>query len=145
MTSNQGQIPNSLLDELHTSGAGYDILRYIALPELFGDQANTLLYFTGKNIARKFTLQSINDILLAFEKIGWGKLELIKSSKKSLTFHLMADSVAYRLLAPFDTEFRLEAGFLAESIQMIENIDCECVEEIHKRIHQVEFKVYLNK
>ncbi|WP_368652266.1 YslB family protein [Ornithinibacillus sp. 4-3] len=137
--------PPSLLDELHTSGAGYDILRYISLPELFGDEADTLLYFTGKNIARKFEIQSMQDIGLIFEKLGWGKLELIKETKRSITFHLLADAVAYRLLAPFQTEFRLEAGFLAEAVQHVIGVECECTEEIHTKIHQVEFQVVFTK
>ncbi|SDQ45277.1 Protein of unknown function [Virgibacillus subterraneus] len=131
----------SLLDELHTSGAGYDVLRYIGLPELLGTESGTLLYFMGKNIARKLEIQSITDIIFAFDKLGWGKLELVKEKKKELIFHLMSDSVVYRLNAPFETDFRLEAGFLAEAIQIIKQVPCECTEEVHKKIHQVEFSV----
>ncbi|MBP1947714.1 DUF2507 domain-containing protein [Virgibacillus litoralis] len=131
----------SLLDELHTSGAGYDVIRYIGLPELLGTESGTLLYFMGKNIARKLEIQSITDIIFAFDKLGWGKLELVKEKKKELIFHLMADSVVYRLNAPFETDFRLEAGFLAEAIQNIKQVPSECTEEIHKKIHQVEFSV----
>lgn len=132
----------ALLEELHTSGAGYDILRYISLPELLGTESDPLLYFMGRNLARKLDIQTMSDIIYSFNKLGWGGLELVKEKKKVLTFHLMADSVVYRLDAPFETEFRLEAGFLAESIQSIKDRPCECTEEVHKKIHQIEFSVF---
>ncbi|SFD59112.1 Protein of unknown function [Lentibacillus persicus] len=141
MSKNHDSMPVTLLDELHTTGAGYDMLRYIGLPDIFGQESNTLLYFMGKNIARKFKIESISDIVYAFDKLGWGQLELFKERKSELIFHLMADSVVYRLKAPLQTEFRLEAGFLAESIEQIKNRSCECKEELHKKIHQIEFTV----
>ncbi|WP_425542323.1 DUF2507 domain-containing protein [Lentibacillus halophilus] len=64
---------------------------------------------------------------------------MIKETKKELTFHLMADSVVHRLHSSLDTEFRLEAGFLSECVSLIKQRPCECREEIHKKIHQIEF------
>ncbi|MHA6252089.1 YslB family protein [Oceanobacillus sp. CAU 1775] len=129
------------LDELYTAGAGFDILRYVALPELLGEEAPTLLYYMGRNLARKFEMQSIEDVCYIFEKLGIGKLELVKEKKHKRIFHLLADSVVLRLKASFEADFRLEAGFLAEAIKTIDGIDCECIEEINKRIHQVQFSV----
>lgn len=129
------------LDELQSSGAGYDVLRYISLPELLGSDASTLLYFLGRNLSRKLDITSISDIYDTFLKLGWGRLELVKERRKELTFHLMADEVANRLNAPFPTEFRIEAGFLAESLQRIKDVPCECTEAINKKILQVEFVV----
>ncbi|GAA0601225.1 YslB family protein [Virgibacillus siamensis] len=134
-------LPVTVLDELHTTGAGYDIIRYLGLPELLGAEAPTLLYFMGKNIARKMDTESVSDVIYAFEKLGWGTLELIKEKKRELTFHLMSDSVVYKLNAPFDTDFRLESGFLAESIELLKDRTCECKEEINKKIHMIEFTV----
>lgn len=130
----------SELETLHTEGAGYDILRYISLPELLGKESHTLLYFMGRKLARKFDIQTIEDIIRLFDLLGWGRLEMVKDKRKSITFQLMADAVALRLQASFPTDFRLEAGFLAEALLQVENRDCECVESINKRIHQVEFK-----
>jgi len=139
--ANQKLLSISLLDKLNTSGAGYDVLRYIGLHDLLGEEASELLYFMGKNLARHFELNSIDDVTYFFEKMGWGKLELVKEKKKLLTFTLLADSVVHRLKAPIETEFRLEAGFLSESIQLIHDIECECIEEINPKIHQVQFKI----
>ena len=142
MSKTQQLLPVSQLDDLYTSGAGYDVLRYLTLPELLGPESHTLLYFMGRNLARKLDLKAIEDIYYTFEKLGWGKLELIREKKKELVFHLMSDSVVQRLQAPFDTEFRLESGFLAEAIQLLEDIECECTEDINRKIHQVEFTKY---
>ncbi|GAA0434759.1 MAG: YslB family protein [Bacillota bacterium] len=135
----------SQMEELHTAGAGYDILRYVGLPELLGRESHTLLYFMGRKLARKFELSTMGDIFIIFENLGWGQLELVKNKKKEMVFQLMSDSIVQRLKAPFEADFRLEAGFLAEALQMTENCDCECVESVHSRIHQVEFTAVLSR
>lgn len=132
----------SLLNELQTSGAGYDVLRYISLPHLLGPEADTIFYFMGKDLARSLNIKSADELYYAADKLGWGRLELVKENKRSLTFNLMADAVFLRLQASFDVDFRLEAGFIAEAVRMINGIECECTEKINAKIHQVEFKVY---
>ncbi|GAB3797060.1 YslB family protein [Virgibacillus kimchii] len=145
MSKEKGKISISQLDELHTDGAGYDILRYVGLPELLGNEADTLLYFMGRNIARNLDIQRVDDIPYCFDKLGWGTLELVKQKKNRMIFHMMSDAVAYRLKSALETDFRLEAGFLAEAIQSIHDIECECVEEINTRIYQVQFSVIYSK
>src|SRR5699024_4719637 len=108
-------------------------------------EKDTLLYMTGRNLARKFDIKSVEDICYIFKKIGWGTLELSKESKRNMVFHLLDDAVVYRLMASFDADFRLEAGFLSKAIQLIKERDCECTEEIHSKIHQVEFNVFYTK
>ncbi|WP_164216866.1 YslB family protein [Virgibacillus sp. YIM 98842] len=143
--SKENKVAISQLDELNTNGAGYDVLRYVGLPELLGNEADALLYFMGRNIARKLDIAEMDDILNCFDKLGWGKLELVKQKKNQMVFHLMSDAVVYRLKSELNTEFRLEAGFLAEAIQSIQNMECECTEEINTRIYQVQFNVYYSK
>ncbi|HLR67139.1 DUF2507 domain-containing protein [Virgibacillus alimentarius] len=145
MSKKQQKIPISLLDDLHTSGAGYDILRYISLPELLGTESKTLLYFIGRNLARKLDITSLEDIYDIYEKLGWGKIELVKEKKRELIFHLMDDAIVYRLKSPLNSEFRLEAGFLAEAIQIIKGNECECIEKVNHKIYQIEFTVVYTK
>lgn len=142
MSKAQQLLPISQLEDLYTAGAGYDVIRYMTLPELLGKESKTLLYFMGRNLARRMDLQAVEDIYYTFEKMGWGKLELIKEKKKEFVFQLMSDSIARRLQAPLDVEFRLEAGFLAEAIQNLENVECECTEEINSKIMQIELSVF---
>lgn len=134
-------IPISKLEDLHTAGAGFDVIRYMALPDLLGDQAPLLLYFIGRNLARKFAISSIEDVIYIFDKLGIGKLELVKEKKNQKIFHLHSDSVVLRLKGPIEADFRMEAGLLAEAIQMIDGVESECQEDINRRIHQVKFTV----
>lgn len=145
MSEKKNKLSTSLLNQLHTSGAGYDILRYISLPNLLGTEADTILYFMGKELARSFDIQSFEDIYVVSEKLGWGKMELFKKRKNSLIFTLMADAIFQRLKAPLNLDFRLEAGFLAEAVSMISETDCECSEKINHKIYQVQFKVVYMK
>ncbi|RLL47932.1 DUF2507 domain-containing protein [Oceanobacillus piezotolerans] len=142
MSKKLERISLSQLSNLHTSGAGYDVLRYIGLPELLGKDSHTLLYFLGKSLARKFEISSMDDLSSIMEALGWGRLELIKEKKNEFTFQLMSDAVVLRLDAPFEADFRLEAGFLAEAIQKIRGFDCECLEEVNRRIKLVKFTVF---
>lgn len=145
MPEKQKTLSTSMLEQLHTSGAGYDILRYVSLPNLLGDESDALLYFMGKNLARSFDINCLEDVYEIADKLGWGRLELVKEKKNSMTFCLMADAVVYRLKAPVPVDFRLEAGFISEAVQMINGTECECSEKVNKRIHQVEFTVIYMK
>lgn len=135
-------IPISKLEDLHTEGAGYDVLRYLALPDLLGSEAPTLLYFMGKSLARKFEINSLEDIVYIFDRLGIGKLESVKEKKREKIFVLLSDSVVLRLKGPMEADFRLEAGFLAEAMEMVDGIECECMETINHRIHQVQFTIF---
>ncbi len=131
------------LEQLYSDGAGYDILRYIGLPELFGEEKDTLLYFLGRNLARKFEFSSLEDLSLFFEKMGLGSLDLAKDKKKVKTFYLLSDAIVTKLNSNIETDFRLEAGIIAEVIQQLEGVDCECLESVHHRLKQIEFTVYI--
>jgi len=129
------------LDELPDSTLGYDILRYVTMPEVLGEEKDSILYFIGRNLSRKFEIKVLDDLIYLFLKLKWGKLELIKEKKKQVVFHLMSDEIVSRLQAPYDTDFRLEAGFIAESIMKITERPAECVETVNERLYRVEFKV----
>src|SRR5699024_11201101 len=113
MNKNEQRLSASDLEDLHTAGAGFDIIRYVALPEFLGKEAPTLLYYMGKNLARKFDMETIEDVADIFEKLGIGSLELVKEKKHQKIFHLLADSIVLRLKSQIEADFRLEAGFLA--------------------------------
>lgn len=143
--SNEKKINIEQLEHLYSNGAGYDILRYVGLPELFGEEKNTLLYFLGRNLARRFEFTSLEDIQLFFEKMGLGVLDLIKEKKKEKTFHLLSDAIVAKLTSNIETDFRLEAGIIAEAMQQLEGAECECLETVHNRLKQIEFTVYIQQ
>lgn len=141
MSKKEKTYPIPIFEQLHTPGAGYDVLRYVSLPELLGKESDTILYFMGKNLARLTEIHTVDDIILYFKHFGWGTLEVVKQKKKSMTLHLLDDSIAQRLQSPFDIEFRYESGFLAQAMQKTFGVECECLEEIQSKIYQVEFTI----
>lgn len=137
----KSKLPITLLDDFHHTSTGHDILRYLVLPDLLGQNSDTLLYFSGRKLARKIEINDINDIYYFFQKISWGNLELVKEKKNELSLLLMSDEIAQRLNSSLTTEFNLEAGFLAETIQVVTGRPCECEISINERLFQVNFKV----
>jgi len=131
----------SSLDKLPESTLGHDVLRYVTLPHVLGDEKDVILYFIGRNLSRKLHIEVLDDIIYVFRKFKWVQLELIKEKKKQLLFHLMSDEIVSRLQSPFETDFRLEAGFIAESITKITERPAECIETVNERLYRIEFKV----
>lgn len=130
------------IDELSSKTIGHDILRYVSLPQFLGHEKDTLLYFIGRNLARNIHIQTIEDLIYVFKKFDWGNLEVVKEKANTITFHLMADEVVHRLRSPFETDFRLEAGFIAEAIQKINGRPCECMEKINERLYRIQFTIH---
>ena len=136
------RITLSSLDSFSEETAGQDTLRYVGLPELLGEEKDTLLYFLGRKLARNIDYASMDDIFYIFQRLRWGNLDLVKEKKHQITFYLMSDDVVRRLDSPVETEFRLEAGFIAECVQQLFNRPAECAESINNRLYRIEFKVF---
>lgn len=145
MKQQKSTLSIELLDRFITQSAGYDVMRYVVLPELLGAEKDIILYFLGKELAKKFQIERLADLYTISVKLGWGKLELFQRKKRSITFTLMADEIFRRLDSPLTLDFRLEAGFLAEALRQIEGVNCECVEKINHNLYQVQFKVVFEK
>lgn len=138
---NEKIIPLSYFNDLPEHTRGQDVLRYISMPALLGEEKDTIMYFIGRDLARRIEIKKLDDIIFLFKKFNWGALELIKERKWELEFHVMSDDVAQRMTSNFDIEYRLEAGFLAEAITKVMNRPCECIETINERLYRVELKV----
>lgn len=138
---NDKLIPLSHFKELPKGSAGFDVLRYVSMPNFLGDEKDTILYFIGRHLSRQITIEKMEDIYYLFDTFRWGSLELVKDRRRTLTFHLMSDDLAQRMESPFEIDYRLEAGFLAESIETITERACECTETINKRLYRVQFKI----
>ncbi|WP_186576223.1 YslB family protein [Aquibacillus kalidii] len=136
---------NSIVDQLHTSGSGYDLLRYVCLPDLLGKDTQSILYVLGKNIARKMTFTSIEEIYDFFLKTGWGHLTLIKEKRREFIFELTGEAITNRIESKIEQDYRIESGFLAEAIQQLKSIPCECIEELKNKKGFVQFNVIYSK
>lgn len=99
----------------------YQLLRDILIPELLGNEQATVLYWAGKNLSRRFPLETTDEIIDFFTRAGWGNLSVETEGKTSMTFHLASDWIDDRLKEDKNALFTLEAGFLAQQVQMIKN------------------------
>ena len=94
-----------------------ELLRDALLPELFG-KANNILYWSGKRLARIFPLAKDEDLPIFFEQAEWGTLKRTKAKHDNQYFELSGEPVALRMQLNPKADFLLEAGFLAETIQL---------------------------
>lgn len=115
---------------------GYEIIRDHLLSSILGKHEEDVLYWAGKELARKFPLFSMEEATTFFQEAGWGELELEKQSTDSTYYILTADSTLLNL----ETRcFKLEAGFLAEQMQKNLGFLTECYEEKNKKHNHVRF------
>jgi predicted hydrocarbon binding protein len=108
---------------------GYDLLREDVLPDLLGKEHNIILYWAGKSLARKYPINTIEEIITFFQRAGWGELSLVKEKKSELTFELTSSLFEHKknIVKP------LEAGFLAEQVQNIMGYITETNEDKKKQ------------
>lgn len=116
---------------------GYEILRDHVLPSILGQHEDEILYWAGKEVARKFPVFTIEELPVFFQEAGWGELLLHKTTKEEAFYHLQNDS------GPTfqNRSFRLEAGFLAEQYQKLNGFLTECYGELNVKDHFVQFHV----
>ncbi|OIJ10335.1 hypothetical protein BKP35_14670 [Anaerobacillus arseniciselenatis] len=94
---------------------GYKLLKEDLLPDLLGKEHNSILYWAGKSLARKYPAPSFDDIILFFKKAGWGELLIVKEKRSEVIFELTSNlfNDKKELSTP------LEAGFLAQQVESI--------------------------
>ncbi|GAE92703.1 hypothetical protein JCM21714_1714 [Gracilibacillus boraciitolerans JCM 21714] len=124
----------TVLANLQTTSSGYDLIRYIGIPDMLGQESDLILYVMGKKLARQAECISIEEIQEFFQHVGWGG-ELALSQEKrrgGYLFELSGSIIQARLQTLEKIDFQLEAGFLAETINQISEKDCESIAEIKK-------------
>ncbi|WP_050615985.1 YslB family protein [Bacillus testis] len=118
-----------------------ELLRDILLPDLLGKDHSQVLYWSGKQLARKFPLQSLEEVAAFFDNAGWGTLEKEKESKNQAEFVLSGEIVTRRFAITDEPEFQLEAGFLAQQLQQQKSRITEAAVETKKRGAKANFLV----
>ncbi|MFC5541507.1 MAG: YslB family protein [Bacilli bacterium] len=120
---------------------GYELIRDYLLPSILGKHEKDILYWAGKDLARKFPCTDIPLIISFFKDAGWGDLTLEKETKDGFVFRLTNDPEQLKIK---ERNFRLEAGFIAEQIQNFKGFLTECFEEKKENQHQVFFTVKMD-
>ncbi|MGV3488386.1 MAG: YslB family protein [Tuberibacillus sp.] len=109
---------------------GVELLRSVLLPELLGEDIAAILYWSGRKMARQYPFNTLEDVILFFEKAGWGNLIQTEESRGKMRFELSSDLVTARLTDNPESSFTLESGFLAEQLQNIKGYNTEAYTEI---------------
>lgn len=134
------------VDPRSISTFGYELIRDILIPEILGKDTPEILYWAGKHLARKFPQADYEQLIDFFAKASWGQLAISKESKNELIFELTSPLIAPRVKAKAEHYFQLEAGFLAQQIEMQkEGSAAEAFEHPVKKSNKVLFTVKWEK
>ncbi|NSL51551.1 YslB family protein [Calidifontibacillus erzurumensis] len=134
---NQTERSQEEFHQLTVPAFGYELIRYTFLKDILGKDYQSILYWGGKNIARKYPLKSIEEVVHFFEKSGLGQISLMKENKNEMVFQLTSDLIANRFERNVDYSYQLEAGFLAEQLQNILEKEAEAMELQQKKTKSV--------
>ncbi|WP_096202756.1 YslB family protein [Bacillus sp. FJAT-45350] len=102
---------------------GYHLIRNVLLEEFLGKEHEQTLYWAGKSLARKNKKEAIDDIILFFDKAGWGTLTFVKEKRNEMMLQLTSSLLEEKI----PLCYQLEAGFLAEQVQYIKGYITEAV------------------
>ncbi|MDN6899418.1 YslB family protein [Oenococcus sicerae] len=102
------------------------LLRDGILNDILKDDADDILYYAGKEVARQFYTKTLNGIQEFFSAAGWGDIEISSQKAGKETWLLLGDAIKLRNAATDKPSFFLEAGFLAQEIQQQTHRSTEC-------------------
>lgn len=124
---------------------GYELIREVLLPSILGKDTASILYWAGKDIARKFPLQNKDEVIDFFTKAGWGLLTIKDENKKEINIELSSPLISERLKQRIDCTFQLEAGFLAQQFENQKKVIAEAYEHPKKKSGKVLFTIKWDK
>ncbi|MFF2755105.1 YslB family protein [Psychrobacillus sp. NPDC058041] len=122
----------------HVTSFGYELIRDHVLASILGKHEKDILYWAGKDLARKFPLYTMEEAMTFFHEAGWGTLQLEKTAKDSAYYTLETYNMPQ---SGISRSHRLEAGFLAEQQQKIGGYMAECFDEQVKKNGVVTFHI----
>ena len=67
--------------EMHIPIFGYELIRELVLNDILGKDSPHVLYWAGKQLARKFPLHNIDEIINFFSSACWGDLHWLSKPK----------------------------------------------------------------
>lgn len=117
---------------------GYELIRDHVLSTILGKHEEDILYWAGKDLARKFQMFSMEETTSFFQEAGWGILTLEQSTKDEAFYVLTGEPDALQIEKRC---FRLEAGFLAQQQEKLGGFMTECFEEKQLKKNAVQFHV----
>lgn len=134
-------IEQSEIKELQIPAFGYELIREILIQDILGEDSYHILYWAGKQLARKFPLTSMGEVVIFFQDAGWGQLIIEKETKNEMELTLTGEIINRRLDLYSNCHFQLEAGFLAEQCVLQKKFYSEAIADIKKRSNRIVFTI----
>ncbi|NEU29829.1 YslB family protein [bacterium LRH843] len=99
---------------IDTNLFGYHLIRNDILRDILGNEHDNILYFIGKSLARKYPLETNEQLAEFFTKANWGELNILKEKRQKMIYELTGS-----WMGQHDKRcYQLEAGFLAEQTEL---------------------------
>ena len=112
------------------------------LPNILGKDASHILYWAGKDLARKVSSSKTSmKFLISLSKPGGAIYRLNGKGKQMLEFELTSPIVKERIKKREQSTFQIEAGFLAQQVEQQKKVVAEAYEHPKKRAGKVIFTV----
>ncbi len=124
---------------------GYELIREVLLPDIFGKDTPEILYWAGKRLARKYPVNNLDELIEFFSKASWGTLTVKNEKNDEIDFELMSPLIISRVKSKAEHFFQLEAGFLAQQIEIQKGAVAETFEHPIKKSQKVTFTVRWDK
>ncbi|MDF7636682.1 YslB family protein [Leuconostocaceae bacterium ESL0958] len=93
------------------------LLRDGLLDNLLGVDYANITYWAGKELARQFPAQTIEELQQFFTKAAWGDLTILYQDSGQQQWSLTGPIVQERLAVKESPDFSLETGFLAQQLE----------------------------
>lgn len=135
----------SHFQHLHSSGLAYELLRDILIPDLLGKDLPSILYWSGKNLARKYPVSTTDEIIHFFKDVGWGDLTIIEENANGMKLELSGEFITARNQSRKTTCYQLEAGFIAQQVEQMNQLITEAYEDQKKKSNVVHFTIKWDK
>ncbi|HCU42750.1 YslB family protein [Leuconostoc falkenbergense] len=117
------------------------LLRDGLLVNLLQEDYPHILYWAGKEIARQFPTDTLTSVKEFFANAAFGDLEIKSQDSKNQRWELTGDLVKQRLSLNKNADFSLEAGFLAQQLEVQTGAIAEANFKYLKKNEGVSFEV----
>lgn len=127
--------------DINVNSFAVSILRDGLLKNVFREDYGFILYWSGKELARQFPIDTLLDIQQFFLNSGFGDLELTSQDSTTQTWILSGLIVQQRFSIEKEPDFSLEAGFLAQQFEIQTNSIAEANFSLDTKRKIVAFEV----
>ncbi|WP_255298517.1 DUF2507 domain-containing protein [Brevibacillus dissolubilis] len=120
------------MEQMNMPYTGYYFLRETLSTTMLGESEAPILYWMGKDIGGKIPIDSPEDLILPFMRLGLGKLEVADQSKQEIAFTLDHSLFAQLPQDRLPKMLSLETGIITGAISQWLGQQADGQLEIHQ-------------